>query len=47
MRADAAAARLDRAQWEVVTTSESQRTVTGPGGVEVTLHDAVVRATRR
>lgn len=47
VRAADAAARLDPAQWEVITTAESQRTVTGPGGKETTLHDAVVRATRR
>lgn len=40
-------ARLDPALWEIVTAQESVRTLTGPGGREVTIHDAVVRATRR
>ena len=37
--------RLDESQWEVVTAEERSRTVTR-GGVEVPLHDVVVRATR-
>ncbi|WFF02637.1 class I SAM-dependent methyltransferase [Micromonospora sp. WMMD964] len=40
-------ARLDRTAWEVTTAAEHHRTVTGPGGHENTLHDVVVRATRR
>lgn len=40
-------ARLDPATWEIHTEEESQRTMAGPGGREVTIHDAVVRATRR
>lgn len=47
VRADDVVARLDPAQWEVATATQSRRTVTGPGGRDVTLHDAVVRATRR
>lgn len=39
--------RLDFAQWEVVTAEESQRTMSGPDGHETTIHDVVVRATRR
>jgi cyclopropane fatty-acyl-phospholipid synthase-like methyltransferase len=39
-------ARLDPAEWEVVTAQESQRTMSGPGGHERTIHDVVVRATR-
>jgi hypothetical protein len=38
---------LDAAEWEIVTAEEHQRPVTGPGGQTVTLHDVVVRATRR
>lgn len=37
-------ARLDPAQWEVVTAHESQRSMPGHG---TTVHDVVVRATRR
>ncbi|MGH3412535.1 MAG: class I SAM-dependent methyltransferase [Marmoricola sp.] len=40
-------ARLAPAEWEVVTAQESQRTVSGPGGHETTIHDVVVRAIRR
>ena len=40
-------ARLDPALWEVVTAEESDRTMSGPGGQETTIHDVVVRATRR
>jgi thioredoxin reductase/SAM-dependent methyltransferase len=40
-------ARLDPAQWEVVTAQESHRTLSGHGGHETTIHDVVVRATRR
>lgn len=45
--AAAITARLDRAEWEIATAEESQRTLTGPGGKETTLHDVVVRATLR
>jgi len=40
-------ARLDPAQWEVVTAKDSHRTMSGHGGRETTIHDVVVRATRR
>lgn len=40
-------ARLDPAVWEVVTAEQSHRTMAGPGGRETTIHDVVVRATRR
>jgi thioredoxin reductase/SAM-dependent methyltransferase len=40
-------ARLDRDQWEVVTADESHRTMSGRDGHETTIHDVVVRATRR
>ena len=40
-------ARLDPADWEVVTAEESSRTMSGPEGRETTVHDVVVRATRR
>jgi thioredoxin reductase len=40
-------ARLDPALWEIVTAEESHRTMPGPGGHETTIHDVVVRATRR
>lgn len=40
-------ARLDGAVWEVVTAEELARTVDRPGGAPMTLHDVVVRATRR
>ena len=45
--AAAVTARLDPAAWDVVTAEEPQRTVPGPGGSTRTLHDVVVRATRR
>jgi cyclopropane fatty-acyl-phospholipid synthase-like methyltransferase len=51
--ASAVTARLDPSDWEVVTAEESHRTHAGngghggQGGPEVTLHDVVVRATRR
>jgi thioredoxin reductase/SAM-dependent methyltransferase len=38
---------LDPAQWEVVTAEQSHRTMSGPGGHETTIHDVVVKATRR
>lgn len=40
-------ARLDPTVWDVVTAEESQRTLSGHGRSAVTLHDVVVRATRR
>ena len=40
-------ARLDPARWTVVTARESRRAVSGPAGDETTIHDVVVRATRR
>jgi SAM-dependent methyltransferase len=40
-------ARLDPAVWEVVTAQESHRTMSGPDAHQVTIHDVVVRATRR
>lgn len=40
-------ARLDDAAWEVVTTEERARTMTGRGGEAVPLRDVVVRARRR
>ncbi|SFP03289.1 Methyltransferase domain-containing protein [Amycolatopsis arida] len=40
-------ARLDETAWEVVIAEECHRTLAGHGGVEVYLHDVVVRATRR
>jgi cyclopropane fatty-acyl-phospholipid synthase-like methyltransferase len=45
--AAAVTARLDSARWTVVTARESRRAVSGPGGGETTIHDVVVRATRR
>jgi SAM-dependent methyltransferase len=45
--AAAITARLDSAGWRVVTAQESQRTLSGHDGHEVTLHDVVVRANRR
>ncbi|WCN82059.1 class I SAM-dependent methyltransferase [Micromonospora sp. LH3U1] len=38
---------LDSTRWEITTAEEHHRTVTGPGGQGNTLHDVVVRATRR
>lgn len=40
-------ARLDPAVWDVVTAEESSRSMPGRGRSAVTLHDVVVRATRR
>ncbi|WP_205473343.1 class I SAM-dependent methyltransferase [Nocardioides sp. SYSU D00038] len=40
-------ARLDPADWEVTTALEPDRTLPAGDGREVTLHDVVVRATRR
>lgn len=45
--ASAITALLDPTSWDVVTAAESQRTMTRPGGPEMTIHDVVVRATRR
>ncbi len=45
--AAAITARLDAAEWEVVTAEESHRAMPGPGGHGATIHDVVVRATRR
>lgn len=38
---------LNAADWEIVTAEEHRRPVPGPGGQTVSLHDVVVRATRR
>ena len=38
---------LNTTEWTVTTAAEHIRTVTGPGGHPSTLHDVVVRATRR
>jgi 2-polyprenyl-3-methyl-5-hydroxy-6-metoxy-1,4-benzoquinol methylase len=40
-------ARLDPAQWEVVTAQESHRTMPGHGDHETPIYDVIVRATRR
>lgn len=40
-------ARLDGMKWKIVTAEERLRALTGHGGRPVTLHDVVVRATRR
>jgi 2-polyprenyl-3-methyl-5-hydroxy-6-metoxy-1,4-benzoquinol methylase len=40
-------ARLDPARWEVVTAEEPHRTLAGPGGHAVAIHDVVIKATRR
>lgn len=40
-------ARLDAHVWDVVTAEESHRNLIGPGGHPVSLHDVVVRASRR
>lgn len=45
--AAAITARLDPAQWEIVTAKESHRTVSGSAGHETTIHDVVVKANRR
>ncbi|NEE04654.1 class I SAM-dependent methyltransferase [Phytoactinopolyspora halotolerans] len=45
--AAAITARLDDAVWKVVTAEEATRTLAGPGGHAVSLHDVVVRAARR
>jgi SAM-dependent methyltransferase len=38
---------LDPAQWEVLATEARPRTVTGPDGADVVVHDAVLLARRR
>jgi SAM-dependent methyltransferase len=38
---------LDSSRWEIAIAEEHLRTVTGPGGQAIPLHDVVVRATRR
>ncbi|MEV0390762.1 class I SAM-dependent methyltransferase [Nonomuraea sp. NPDC050643] len=45
--AAAITARLDGAEWEIVTAEEHLRTLTGNEGRAVSLHDVVVRAIRR
>jgi SAM-dependent methyltransferase len=45
--AAAITARLDSAEWKVVTDEEHLRTLPGHGGGAVALRDVVVRATRR
>ena len=45
--ATAITALLDPASWDVVTAEESQRDTAGPEGRQRTIHDVVVRATRR
>ena len=37
---------LDNTKWEIVTAEEHVRTLTGPGGQPVPLHDVVVQAKR-
>ncbi len=39
--------RLDPDTWSIVTAEETQRTMTGPKGQRTTIHDVVMRATRR
>jgi SAM-dependent methyltransferase len=38
---------FDLETWEIATAEESQRSLKGPDGRETTIHDVVVRATRR
>lgn len=38
---------LDTAEWQLVNAEERVRTLSGPNGRTATLHDVVVRATRR
>ncbi|GGL14586.1 class I SAM-dependent methyltransferase [Mangrovihabitans endophyticus] len=40
-------ARLDPNVWTIVTAEESHRSLVGPGGRPVAVHDVVVRASRR
>jgi SAM-dependent methyltransferase len=44
---DDVVARLDPAEWDIVTNAAAARQATDPDGQEVTIHDAVVRARRR
>ncbi|HYH11559.1 MAG TPA: class I SAM-dependent methyltransferase [Thermomicrobiales bacterium] len=44
--AEGITARLGTTAWRIETADECDRTLTGPGGREVSLHDVVVRATR-
>jgi SAM-dependent methyltransferase len=44
---DEVAALLDESDWTVVTNAASPRSVTDPDGNAVTVHDTVLRATRR
>jgi hypothetical protein len=39
--------RLDPSVWDVVTAEESHRNLFGPGGHPVSIHDVVVKASRR
>ena len=41
------AAQLDAQQWEILVAASPQRTVPGPSGDPVTVHDAVLHARRR
>jgi SAM-dependent methyltransferase len=45
--AAAVTARLDAAEWDIVTAEEAHRSLPGPGGTAVPLDDVIVRATRR
>ncbi|MDV6264581.1 class I SAM-dependent methyltransferase [Rhodococcoides yunnanense] len=45
--AAAITARLDPAVWDIQSANESHRTMSAPDGRETTIHDVVVRATRR
>jgi SAM-dependent methyltransferase len=45
--AEELAAALDASQWTLDTVAAAARTTPGPDGVDVTIHDAVLRATRR
>jgi hypothetical protein len=38
---------LDDDRWGIVVAEARTRSVTGPQGLEMTLHDAVLRARRR
>jgi SAM-dependent methyltransferase len=44
---DDIAAALDPGEWAVITNASPERTATDPDGRTVTIHDAVLRATRR
>jgi 2-polyprenyl-3-methyl-5-hydroxy-6-metoxy-1,4-benzoquinol methylase len=45
--AAAVTARLDATDWAIITAEEAHRTLPGPNGTNVPLHDVIVRATRR